>query len=515
MVQPMRAALYARVSTEDQVEGYSLDAQKRSFRTLVKGRGWTAHREYREEGKSAHTDDINKRPVFKEAMEDAMAGHNDVLVVHKIDRFSRKLRLALEYFEKLGKAGVGFVSIENQVDYSTPHGKFMLVMQGGLAELYSDNLSQEVKKGLAERKAQGFHLGPMPFGATAGEDGVAIPDPRNYAGLKLTFELAANGKSDADVAQALNTKGYRTVGTRGGQLFAKHSVSGILRNPFYLGYLPDGNRGQLRGKHKPFIDRSLWDAAQEKRKRHRTSTHSSRPKGKRTWSLTGLTRCWQCKGRIHTQYVYRGKPHMGCYNRQKGWGCPQKSANLSVYEEQILGYLHTFSIPEDYQQRILERHRDLEAAYDDAEQERARLDVRLNRLRELYEWGDYTKGEYETRRDETLRQLQSLAPKLQDIAHLDRLARFLDDVPAAWEAATQEQRNTLARTLFDEAWMKDQTVVAVKPQPELEPFFRLNYEEFLKENLEGASSTLLHLPIPIPHRHPGSGSSASCLGANV
>jgi hypothetical protein len=76
------------------------------------------------------------------------------------------------------------------------------------------------------------------------------------------------------------------------------------------------------------------------------------------------------------------------------------------------------------------------------------------------------------------------------------MARFLADVPAAWEAATQEQRHTLARTLFDEAWMKDQMVVAVKPQPELEPFFRLNYEEFLKENIEGASSTLRRLSIP-------------------
>ena len=63
--------------------------------------------------------------------------------------------------------------------------------------------------------------------------------------------------------------------------------------------------------------------------------------------------------------------------------------------------------------------------------------------------------------------------------------------------------------------MKDQTVVAVKPQPELEPFFRLNYEEFLKENLEGASSTLVNLPIPIPYYHPGSGSAASCIGSNV
>jgi hypothetical protein len=82
----MRAALYARVSTEEQVEGYSLDAQRRAFHALVQGRGWTVYREYLEEGKSAHNDDINKRPRFKEAMDDALDGRYDVLVVHKIDR---------------------------------------------------------------------------------------------------------------------------------------------------------------------------------------------------------------------------------------------------------------------------------------------------------------------------------------------------------------------------------------------------------------------------------------------
>jgi DNA invertase Pin-like site-specific DNA recombinase len=173
----MKAALLARVSTEEQVEGYSLDAQRRAFNTLVKGRGWTVYREYIEEGRSAHTDDINKRPLFKEAIEDALAKKYDVLVVHKIDRFSRKLRVTLEYFEKLGKAGVGFVSIENQIDYTTSMGKLMLVMQGGLAEFYSDNLSLEVKKGLGERKAQGLYCGCLPFGVIKGEDGVPVPDP--------------------------------------------------------------------------------------------------------------------------------------------------------------------------------------------------------------------------------------------------------------------------------------------------------------------------------------------------
>ena len=111
--QAVMAALYARVSTEEQVEGYSLDAQSRAFRALAQGRGWTVYREYVEEGRSAHADDIKKRPVFREAIDDALDGKYGVLVVHKIDRFSRKLRVTLEFFEKLGRAGVGFVSIEN------------------------------------------------------------------------------------------------------------------------------------------------------------------------------------------------------------------------------------------------------------------------------------------------------------------------------------------------------------------------------------------------------------------
>ena len=50
--------------------------------------------------------------------------------------------------------------------------------------------------------------------------------------------------------------------------------------------------------------------------------------------------------------------------------------------------------------------------------------------------------------------------------------------------AAQEQRNKLARALFDQVWVEDDVVVAVKPRPELEPFFRLNYEEYQKQILE-------------------------------
>ena len=231
------------------------------------------------EGRSAHTDDVRKRPVFLQAIEDAISGKYDVLVVHRIDRFSRKLKVTLEYFEKLGKAGVGFVSIENQIDYSTPTGRFMLVMQGGLAELYSDNLGQEVKKGLHERKAQGLYNGLLPFGATKGEDGVPVPHPGTHPGLEKAFRLAANGHSDREVARALNSAGYRTAGNQGNRLFSKDTVRGILTNRFYVGQLPGGESGWVDGKHAPLIAISTFDAAEAARARNRNNPRQDDPSG--------------------------------------------------------------------------------------------------------------------------------------------------------------------------------------------------------------------------------------------
>lgn len=151
-----------------------------------------------------------------------------------------------------------------------------------------------------------------------------------------------------------------------------------------------------------------------------------------------------------------------------------------------MDYLASFHIPDDYQTRILEAHAELETRRGEVEQERKRLETQLRRARELYEWGDYTKAQYLARRDDVSLRLESLPTSGQPEADvLAKLAEFLADVPAAWQAATQEQRNKLARTLFDEVWLLDKDVVAVKPRPELDPFFRINYEESNGTNIEG------------------------------
>ena len=480
----MRAALYARVSSEEQVEGYSIDAQRRAFQTLVEARGWTAYGEYIDEGKSARTDNVNRRPAFKKMIDDALTGNFHVLVVHKLDRFSRNLRITLEYFDRLLKAGVTFLSINEQMDFSTPWGNLALTLLGGLAQFYSDNLSQETKKGWAERRAQGLYCGLLPFGAMKGKDGVPIPNPDSHPGLVMAFELAAQGKNDREVAMALNEKEYRTAGNQGNRPFSKDTVRGMLTNRFYLGYLPDGNGGWMKAKHEAFIDEELWNQTQEMRRRNSTSTHTRCRSSRKVCSLSGIAYCWCCKGRIHVSFTKERKARLGCYNRSKGWDCSQKSALLEVFERQIGEYLSTFHIPPDYQSRILDAHRKLQSVYDNSDSERAKWEAQLERIKNLYKWGDISREEYLKEKERIQKELRALAPVESQAQNLDKLAGLLANVAQAWEEATQEQRNKLARSLFQEIWIKDKQVVAVKPQPELKPFFQLNYEEYVNKVLK-------------------------------
>jgi len=248
--------------------------------------------------------------------------------------------------------------------------------------------------------------------------------------------------------------------------------------------LPDGNGGWVKAKHKVFFDEELWNLVQEMRRRNAASTHKHCTEKARICSLSGITYCWYCKGRIHIACNENGKPRLGCYNRLKGWDCPQKSASLEVYENQIKEYFATFHIPDDYQERILEAHQKLQESYMDGKKQRAKLEARMERIRELYKWGDVDKKRYLKEKAEVRQQLQLHTPIQDPTESLERLAGFLANVAEAWEEANQEQRNKLARCLFQEIWVKDKQVVAVKPQPELAPFFKLNHEDSVNKILK-------------------------------
>ena len=126
----------------------------------------------------------------------------------------------------------------------------------------------------------------------------------------------------------------------------------------------------------------------------------------------------------------------------------------------------------------------MQSAYDDISKQKVALERRLQRVKELYEWGHKSKEEYWADYDMIQAQLQSLAPPKDQGKSLERLVSFLKDISLAWKQADQQQRNRLAKQLFDIVWIKDKRVLAVTPRPKFKPFFDLQYE--------GVSQGVLH-----------------------
>ena len=493
----MRAAVYARVSDEEQVEGYSIDAQLRAARNLAQEKQWSIVHEYVDAGKSARSKDLTKRPKFKEMLIAANKREFDVLIVHKLDRFARNLAVTLRSFDELSKNNITFVSITEQIDYTTPMGRVFLAMSGAFAQLYSDNLSEETKKGWHERRSQGLYCGTLPFGAMEGKDGIPVRDLRerqsaeevppiiikNYQGLKMAFEVAAQGKSDREVAIALNASGYRTTGTHGSRPFSKDTVKNMLKNRFYVGEIPDGNGGWLKAKHEPFVDQQLFDLVQEERLRRQRGMSSSRVRAKaRTHSLSGIIWCKYCDSKLHIHMNSAGRARVYCGNKAKGFSCKSKSTFLEVYEAQIQWYLEEFSIPDEYAERILELHRKLTKAYENTKR-RAQLERRSEKIRDLYKWGHISKDEYLSEYSDIQSELKTITPPTNKTKTLERLAHFLSNVADAWKEGSPEQRNQMTNILFERIWIEDNKVTAVEPRSELRPFFQISYEEHIKKSM--------------------------------
>ncbi len=469
--QGSRVATYVRVSSEEQVQGYSLAAQERAADAYCQSHGWRIVNVYRDEGRSARTDDVAKRPAFEEMLKDAEHGRFDILIVHKLDRFARNLRMTLEMLDRLESARVGFVSISEQMDFTSPIGKVILATLAAFAQYYSDNLSSETKKGKAERKAQGLYNGLLPFGIKKNSSGIPVPDPESYPGLLLAFQMAAEGKSDRDVAQALNAAGYRTTGNRGRNPFTKDTVCRLLQNRFFLGELPDGSGDWIMGAHEPVLDDALFDRAQQARRENRTAPGPrSVPSTRRTHSLSGLGVCGHCGGRLHIQTDRHGRARIYCYRGSQGPVCAQRSVKIAGIESQVRQYLATFHLPDETVTEVIQLYNRATDQRDHSQDRRGEIVNRLERIRELYKWGDLTREAYAAERDQLESELGSLSGTLDRAKVLAQAAAFLRDLPAAWDAATPKERNALARLVFQSVEVTEDQVVAVVPQPDFAPF---------------------------------------------
>jgi site-specific DNA recombinase len=160
----MRAALYARVSSEKQAEkDLSIAAQLKALRKFAKDKGWEIYREFVEEAESART---ANRPAFRQMIALARQRNRpfDAILVWKLSRFARNREDSVIYKSLLRKHGVSVISINEPIDDS-PGGKLLEGMIEVVDEFYSASLGEDTVRGMKENVGRGyFNGGPVPVG---------------------------------------------------------------------------------------------------------------------------------------------------------------------------------------------------------------------------------------------------------------------------------------------------------------------------------------------------------------
>ena len=259
----MNVVIWARVSSREQREGYSIDAQLRADREKARRQGWNVVREF-ELDESAKRGAERKifNEMFRWVKANAKRTKIKAILCHKLDRVCRNMRDAVRLQELEDACGVQLAFVENEFGPGAA-GTFSFNVMAAVAQYYSDNLREEVLKGMDEKVRQGWPTGLAPYGYVNVEDRSepVQPHPEKSKTLVRIFELYSSGSHTfKSLADQLGREGH--IFRKSQPRFNRTALSHILKNRFYIGEWH--RNGQVfEGRYQRLIDRAAFDACQD------------------------------------------------------------------------------------------------------------------------------------------------------------------------------------------------------------------------------------------------------------
>ena len=483
----MRYAAYIRISSDEQVGNFSVDAQRRGIESWVREHGGKIVHFYVDEAESGKTAD---RAEFIQMRRDASKGKFDALIVHKFDRFARNRTDALA-IKSLLRRDYGikvFSTSEPSEDSDGAIGALIEGIMECVAEWYSRNLSEETTKGKKERAMQGFHNNQAPFGYDKNKEKMLTVNEHERTGLLMAFEMYATGKySDNQIARELNKQGYRSKTKRP---FSTDTVRDILQNRTYLGYVKyqkyrehsNGSRSWanpvewITGKHEAIVPQELFDRAKEARSQ-RTTKHEYTPKF-RIFLLSNIVYCAECVanmptdvqddsfGKMRAQSNTYGKNiYYRCRAHDFGRECSQTSVQANIIEDQVVSILKNLKAPDDWQKRMVESMGQLLGD--------KRLEDRITEIKSIIERMDFRwdqgfitdKEAYLEERVKLQQELEKFTPIPDD--ELEVAADMIKNFSIHWNALNEDRKaqQQLIQMIVSRVWVRDEKVVALSLRP--------------------------------------------------
>lgn len=297
----MKAAVYTRVSTEEQTKGQSLDFQEDLIKNYADGKGYEIYDVYRDEGYSGK--DLN-RPEFQRLITDLRNDKFDVILAWHVDRISRNnADVILLINDELNPNNKKLVITSGDIDSSDSNGYMYISFLSTFARFERSMIIERVNAGMQKRAEKGLWNG----GAILGYDTIdkaLVVNEREESIVKEIFKHRAEGKGYKYIANELNTKGIKT---KKGKAFSIPGIKLILNNHIYIGKMvwkkhQDWSTKRRKGRtepiivdgiHEPIIEKELWEKVQTVNKlQKKTFTTNRNFNG--NFYLSGILKCPKC-----------------------------------------------------------------------------------------------------------------------------------------------------------------------------------------------------------------------------
>ncbi|HYF75023.1 MAG TPA: recombinase family protein, partial [Candidatus Nitrosocosmicus sp.] len=301
----LRAALYIRVSTEEQAQdGLSAPAQVETLNQYCNAFGIEVADVYMDLGLSGKS--LKERHELERLMVDCAGNKFDMVVVWKISRLSRNLKDLLYLIDIFERNNVHFASCSEKFDTSTPVGRMTLQLLGSIAEFERNTIVENVKLGLREFARKGGKATSVLGYDNAGKK--LVINQKEAEIVKMIFRLyTGSSMSFSAIAEYLNGLGCRT---KRGSEFRSSSIAYIIHNPVYIGI----NRHRINsedeycvdGAHPAIIEKNLWDKAQNVSLKSKNKPVSEAAQGVHSTEA----QCLHCNSQMKVFYTYsRGKKY--------------------------------------------------------------------------------------------------------------------------------------------------------------------------------------------------------------
>lgn len=331
----MNIAGYARVSSEGQLDGYSIPQQKDIIENYCKIKEWNLVKIYVDGGFSGAN---TERPALQDLIEHLDA--YDLVLVYKLDRLSRSQRDTLALVDLFAEHEVKFASIQENFDTSTPLGMAMLGILSVFAQLERENIKERMTMGRRGRTKKGlWRAGSnVPTGYDY-IDGHLVIREDEAVQIRKIFELYLEGWTINKIRQYMHSN-YTNRYSSWAQASA---VSTTLRNSLYIGMLPSKAEGVIyKGEHEPIIDKETFDKVQDllaARSEHFDEALKHPFVAKHL--LTGFTYCGECGGRVSCvgthKYSYYGCHRNSADPRQKAKPkCKTPNYNTKILDQIVI-----------------------------------------------------------------------------------------------------------------------------------------------------------------------------------